>query len=275
MAVLSQSPEIVQQLLLFETNLDGIRRFIEHMPSRSRNKAKLLVEHIFDREARRLKTELKRTLNTLLEESAKSLGYSDISRRDSIFELASLTARAAGVICDAPVLNFLKPIVGIAVIICDTAKHSSVVTKSIVDHAASLDHSAANNGEALMALKSSVSRISMRCHEFISSRRSALEDIQLYLAALQNPRRLLALFTSANTLSTHAEVRSHGHQLKTLVRLNGNVKAMLTIMQADLASMAVIAMPQTEGEKTPESTYHSFRSIFADCTALNPFFFRS
>jgi hypothetical protein len=57
-----------------------------------------------------------------LEESANSPEYSDISRRDSIFELASLTARAAGVICDAPVLNFLKPIVDIAVIICDTAK---------------------------------------------------------------------------------------------------------------------------------------------------------
>ncbi|KAJ7805937.1 hypothetical protein B0H14DRAFT_2877901 [Mycena olivaceomarginata] len=269
MAVLSQSPEIVnvQQLLLFETN-----------------KAKLLVEHIFDREARRLKTELKRTLNTLLEESANSPEYSDISRRDSIFELASLTARAAGVICDAPVLNFLKPIVDIAVIICDTAKVNTYSfkrgDKSIVEHAASLDHSAANNGEALMALKS--------CHEFISSRRSALEDIQLYLTALQNPRhrltswimanqqkdrtmqlthsldKVLALFTSTNTLSTHAEVRSHGHQLKTLVRLNGDVKATLTIMHADLASMA-----------TPESAYHSFRSIFAHFTALNLFFFRS
>jgi hypothetical protein len=34
------------------------------------------------------------------------------------------------------------------------------------------------------------------------------------------------LFQSANTLSTHAQVRSHGHQLNTLVR---DVKVMLTV----------------------------------------------
>lgn len=57
-----------------------------------------------------------------LKESAKSPGYFDISRGDSIIELASLTARATGTICDAPMLNFLKPAVGIAGIVCDTAK---------------------------------------------------------------------------------------------------------------------------------------------------------
>jgi hypothetical protein len=82
-------------------------------------------------------------------------------------------------------------------------------------------------------------------------------------------------------------VRSHGHQLKTLVRLNGDVKATLTVSLIFLwAKKLVLKAKQTdharrfgkygcyghEGEKTPESTYHSFRSIFAHFTALNPFF---
>ncbi|KAJ7829812.1 hypothetical protein B0H14DRAFT_2593790 [Mycena olivaceomarginata] len=138
-------------------------RFIEY--PRSRNKAKMLMEHIFDQEGRRLKAELKMTLNTLTTESGKSSAYLEISRRDSILELPSLTASA---ICDGPALNFLKPIVGIALVICATAQslknsreaalelaeHSSAVTKCIVDRATTLDQSAANNLEALLALKS-------------------------------------------------------------------------------------------------------------------------
>jgi hypothetical protein len=47
---------------------------------------------------------------------------SDASRNESILELISLSTRVAGAICDVPVLNFLKPMVGIAALICDTAK---------------------------------------------------------------------------------------------------------------------------------------------------------
>jgi hypothetical protein len=56
------------------------------------------------------------------ESAAKSPGYFDISRGDSIIELASLTARAAGTICNVPMLNFLKPAVGIAGVVCNMAK---------------------------------------------------------------------------------------------------------------------------------------------------------
>lgn len=49
------------------SKLDQSRRFIEY--PRSRNKAKMLMEHIFDQEGRRLKAELKMTLNTLVRSS--------------------------------------------------------------------------------------------------------------------------------------------------------------------------------------------------------------
>ncbi|KAJ7764435.1 hypothetical protein B0H14DRAFT_371022 [Mycena olivaceomarginata] len=165
------------------------------MPKRSENKVKLLMGHVFDRETQRLKSELKRISKALLKSTVDNSSMVDgISRGECILELVSLSIDAAGVVCDAPVLNFLKPIVGIAAMICDTAKsvksnheaalglakHSSVVTKCLVDYAATHDVSAASNDEALVVLK------------------SALGDIQSYFAALQKPRHRLASWIIVN-----------------------------------------------------------------------------
>jgi hypothetical protein len=64
--------------------------------------------------------------------AGKSPAPSAVARNESILELVSLSTRVAGAICDVPVLNFLKPVVGIAALICDTAKvtlkmHSSLI----------------------------------------------------------------------------------------------------------------------------------------------------
>ncbi|KAJ7485580.1 hypothetical protein FB451DRAFT_1168820 [Mycena latifolia] len=229
------SPEVLQSLEGFEEKLDAIRRHIEQMPVQSGKKAKLLLGYKFKRETNRLKAELESHFwpwATACSPSPRA------SRSESILELVSLTTRAAGAICEAPVLNFLKPVVGITALICDTAKcvksnndaavdlakRASTVTKCIVDRMSAMDSpSAADNKDALEALK------------------LALEDIQAYLAFLGKPRRrlapwvfanqekdrfvqldsaldkALAMFSATEILSTGAGVRSNSAQIGVLV----------------------------------------------------------
>jgi hypothetical protein len=117
--------------------------------------------------------------------AGKSPAPSAVARNESILELVSLSTRVAGAICDVPVLNFLKPMVGIAALICDTAKvtfrdtlltysidmacqsvqgnreasldlakHASIVTKCVVERASALDGGlTASNVEAVKALE--------------------------------------------------------------------------------------------------------------------------
>ncbi|KAF7336805.1 hypothetical protein MVEN_02116300 [Mycena venus] len=226
-ATLPLSPNVGQNVQLFATKLSEIRQFVEQMPRRSKIKAKLIMGHIFNTKTRRLKAELKGLSHAFLEDAGVSSGNSDSPRGECILELATLGVRAASAICDVPGLNFLKPAVGLAGIICETAKsaksdceaarelakHSSTVTKSIVDCASKMDVSSMNSGEAPVALK------------------SALEDVQTYLNALRKPSRrmtswilanqekeriaeltraldkALALFTATNTVNVYAEVR--------------------------------------------------------------------
>ncbi|KAJ7484607.1 hypothetical protein FB451DRAFT_1169650 [Mycena latifolia] len=88
------------------------------------------------------------------------------SHSECVQELVSMSIRVTGAICEAPVLNFLKPVVGIAALICETAK--SVQS----NHAAAAD--------------------------LARQRAIALEDIQSYLAFLKKPRRRLAPWIFAN-----------------------------------------------------------------------------
>ncbi|KAJ7439342.1 hypothetical protein FB451DRAFT_149388 [Mycena latifolia] len=243
------SSDILQSLEIFEQKLGAIRRHIEQMPVRSGKKAMLLVGYKFQRETRRLKAELENHLYALLAMS-NTLSPS-ASRSECVLELVSLTTRAAGAICEAPVLNFLKPLVGIAALICDTAKcvkgnhdaaadlakHASIVTKCIVDRASAA--SATGNEEALEALK------------------LALEDIHLYLTFLGKPRRrlapwvfaykekdrfiqlkgaldkALAMFSAAKILSTSEDVRAAAGQISVLVsaveRLDSDVNHTLKV----------------------------------------------
>ncbi|KAJ7126075.1 hypothetical protein C8R44DRAFT_119672 [Mycena epipterygia] len=189
------SQEIIQSLEIFEQKLDAIRRHIEQMPVQSGKKAKFSIGYKVKRESSRLKAELENHLNTLLTTCGKSPASSGISRSDCILELASLSTRTAGAICEAPVLNFLKPAVGLAALICDTAKsvksnrdaaldlakHASTVTKYVVERASRVDGaSIAKDGEALEALK------------------LALEDIHSYLTFLQIRRRRITSWILAN-----------------------------------------------------------------------------
>ncbi|KAJ6512863.1 hypothetical protein C8R45DRAFT_1153244 [Mycena sanguinolenta] len=294
---------VPQSLERIEAKLGEIRRVIEHLPS----KGKLIKDFSVNRETNRLKKELKAFVDTHLKgthniPAAASKGISSM-------ELANLTVRAASAICEAPVLNFLKPVVGIAEIISETARtvksnraaalqlasHSSMVTKSIVEHAARLElneSATPSNDQGLIALK------------------SVLESIHLHLGDLQKPRRFrswimankekdridefnkgldraLALFTSTNVLSTRAEVR----EIETLVRGDGSVEEIaiqvrmntdvLTAVQAELAAALSMSAPavlhtsliESKGEKQREKPLTTALVPFSTAVAQLTFFF--
>ncbi|KAF7361435.1 hypothetical protein MSAN_01176600 [Mycena sanguinolenta] len=114
MPALPLSSERLQDLERVEVKLDEIRRTIERMPLPSK-KGGLVKNFTFDREMHRLERELKSVVNALLNgarkiPAAESTGISPM-------ELANLSIRTATAICEAPVLNFLKPVAGIAQII--------------------------------------------------------------------------------------------------------------------------------------------------------------
>ncbi|KAJ7485591.1 hypothetical protein FB451DRAFT_61011 [Mycena latifolia] len=274
MGTMSISSEILQSLEGFEQKLDAIRRHIEQMPVQSGKKAKLLLGYKFKQETSRLKKELENHLYDLL--AMSNTLSPGLSRRECVLELVSLSTRAAGAICEAPILNFLKPVVGITALICDTAKcvksnrdaaadlakRASAVTKCIVDRMSAMDSpSAADNEDAVEALK------------------LALEDIQAYLAFLGKPRRrlapwvfanqekdrfvqlnsaldkALAMFSAAEIVSTAAEVRSTSAQIGVLVStvqlLRGDVNRTLTIIQSHPAKFSEAALAPRSPEGQP------------------------
>ncbi|KAJ6512889.1 hypothetical protein C8R45DRAFT_1087992 [Mycena sanguinolenta] len=258
MMTLPLSEDTVRILERLEVKLDEIRRTVEQMPTTMQSKKGKLARYLtLDQETRRPEQELKALVDALLKgiHAVESKGISPM-------ELANLSIRAASAVCEAPVLNFLKPVVGIVEIISETAQtvrsnrqaalqlaaHSTLVTRSIAEHAAAvgMDGSAAPNGKSLVALT------------------SALESIHLYLTDLQKPRRqrritswimankekdriaefsqgldkALALFTSTNVLSTRAEVR----EIATLVRTHGDVKEIATQVRTNTSALTVSAI---------------------------------
>ncbi|KAJ7691811.1 hypothetical protein B0H17DRAFT_555689 [Mycena rosella] len=161
------------------------------MPVGSGKKA-TFVGYKSKRELSRLKADLGNHLCAVL--AIGGIMSPVASRSDCVLELLSLSTRAAGSVCEAPALNFLEPLVGIAALICDTAKvvksnsdaaveltkHAGAVTKCVVDRASVMDAAAADGRDALEALT------------------SALQDIQTYLTLLKKPRRRLVPWIFAN-----------------------------------------------------------------------------
>ncbi|KAJ7512645.1 hypothetical protein B0H11DRAFT_2192 [Mycena galericulata] len=190
------SQEICQALEIHEQKLDAIRRHFENTPVLPRKKAEKFVSSlIFKRETRRLKAELKSHLRVILAicDGKSSEAKRGSLRSEDVVEYVSVGARTVGAICDAPVLDVMKPVVAVINLICETAKcvksnreaaldisaRASTVTRSIVERAA-MDGAAVPDPEALEALK------------------LALEDIQSYLNALKKPRRRLSSWILAN-----------------------------------------------------------------------------
>jgi len=177
------SPERREGLDKFESILDMIRRLIESIPKPGSKSQSIFSGLRFRRESAQLKAELDRVYNGFLE---KHYPRSSASRHESILEIASLSTQAAGIALDLPVLNVLKPLVGMAALICDRAKtvntnrtaaialavRAQEVTTYIVDRATELHADRQPDGEgAVMKL------------------RHTLRDIQAFLKTLQNHRK--------------------------------------------------------------------------------------
>ncbi|KAF7336841.1 hypothetical protein MVEN_02120200 [Mycena venus] len=262
MAPLPLSPNVRQIVELFKTKLQEIQQIIEQMPRRSKNKAKLIMGHVFNTKARRLKAELKGLSHAFLEDAGISFKNTDLSHGECILELATLGVRTASAICDAPGLNFLKPAVGLAGILCETAKsaksnreaardlakHSSAVTKSIVDCASKIDVFFMNNGEAPMALK------------------SALAGVQAYLTVLQKPRRRMTSWMLANQEKERiAELTRALDKALALFTATNTVNIYAEIIRANLA-------PSTEWEKMAENQTITAFVPFLTVSQLTVFF---
>ncbi|KAJ7741421.1 hypothetical protein DFH07DRAFT_57395 [Mycena maculata] len=165
------------------------------MPKKSGKRDRLISAYKFGKETRRLKAELRTHLSGVLKRSAKPSAPSSISHGECILELVSMGSRAAGAICDIPVLNVLKPVVGVTTLICDTVKcvkgnreaaldlaaHANAVAKCIVDRAAGLG----NTSDALDK-------------EALAFFRLALENVHSYLTILKKPRGRLTSWVFAN-----------------------------------------------------------------------------
>ncbi|KAJ7206754.1 hypothetical protein GGX14DRAFT_396688 [Mycena pura] len=225
------SPDI-SGLGVFESTLDSIRQHIEGAPARSRKKLGRFSMHPSSTQSSRLATELRRQMKALLQTSKP---FSS-SRSEIALEVATLTTRASLAVCDAPVINFLKPVVGIATIICDTAKtvksnreaaldlakHASDITKCVVDHV-SKTAPPTNNNHALETLKSALQDASgyliflkkrrHRMKSWILANQAKDRFMQLNLAL----DKALALFSTDTAVSTNDTVRSNTRQLTTLV----------------------------------------------------------
>ncbi|KAJ7461856.1 hypothetical protein B0H11DRAFT_2285823 [Mycena galericulata] len=292
------SPEICQALAIHEEKLDAIRRHFENMPAQPGKRFFSTLK--FKRETNHLKKDLKSHLRVIVAIcDGKSFEAKGALRSEDILEYVSVGARAVGAICDAPVLDAMKPVVGVINLICETAKcvrsnreaaldisaRARAVTRSIVERAA-MDGAAVPDPEALNSLK------------------LALEDIQSYLTALKKPRRRLsswflanqekdqfakldggldkavALFSVAQTLRTAEEVHVNTNSIdvntntinvntRTIAALEarvGRLDTKLTVIQADFGRLS---------ETPVHHKNNSFRSIFTPSNVRLTFFFRS
>ncbi|KAJ7337511.1 hypothetical protein DFH08DRAFT_1014695 [Mycena albidolilacea] len=254
------NPRISESLASFERKLDDIRRHIEQMSQPTLKKNKLISAYKFRRDASRLKTELKGLVHASLRSSGKSSVLAP-SRGECILELVSMSVRAAGVICDAPVLNVMKPVIEITTMICDMAKrvksnrevalalaaHASAVTKCIVERTSTDGEATAHNAEALKALNLVLEDI----HSYLTILKTRHGRMTSWVLANQQKDRsaqfataldkALALFTSTQVLSTKDGVRSHTHTLDALVTTVGRMDNNLTPLVASAVEICASA----------------------------------
>ncbi|KAJ7461851.1 hypothetical protein B0H11DRAFT_2056331 [Mycena galericulata] len=277
MARVLLSPEICQALAIYEEKLDAIRRYIENISGQPRTKKRFITALKFKREISRFKADVKSHLRLMLAIcDYKPPALKGAPRSEYIIELVSMSTRAVGAICDVPILNVMKPVVGVTALICDTAKcvqsnreaardlamRASAVTRSVVDRVA-VD--GAYDPEALEALK------------------LALEEIQSYLTGLKKPRRRVTswvlanqekdrfarqsgaldravmLFSATQVLGTAEEVRANAHTAVALVATVGRLDANMTMVQTDLGKLSI--------ETPVDRKNNSFRFYCIKCPA--------
>ncbi|KAJ7248936.1 hypothetical protein C8J57DRAFT_1724047 [Mycena rebaudengoi] len=223
--------EFLALLEAYESILDNIRRYIENAQISMNKRGNLFSRHIT---SSRLKSELKHQLKTMrLAEQPSSLAIP--TRTDNAVEILSVSLHASTAICEAPPLNFLKPIVGIAALICETAKtvksngdaaeelakHVINVTNCVVERASKNGVVQGTNEDALNILKRALEDVHSHL-TFLNKRRRAMS----WMLATQEKERVaqlnagldraLSLFTTTCILSSNECV----HSSNELVRSN-------------------------------------------------------
>ncbi|KAJ7256324.1 hypothetical protein C8J57DRAFT_1721502 [Mycena rebaudengoi] len=174
-------PEFLALLEAYERILDDIRRHIENAQISTNKRGNLFSRHM---SSSRLKNELKNQLKTMLHGGQLALPTS----RENTVEILSVSLRASAAICEAPPLNFLKPIVGLAALICETAK----TAKSNRDAAEELAKCAINVTNCVVERASKTEIFLDANEDALNGLKRILEDVHSYLIFLNKRRRAMS-----------------------------------------------------------------------------------
>ncbi|KAJ6466867.1 hypothetical protein C8R45DRAFT_1020359 [Mycena sanguinolenta] len=222
------SPQRKQTLDKFESTLELILQHTEAIPERGSTPPRFAHSLKFHLESRSLKAELDRSYKEL---TSKVLVP---SRKECILEIATIGTRAASALCDipAPALGFLKPIMGMAVLICETAKtvngnraaalelaqHAQSVTNSVVERA----NKSLNDLESMAPLCLALEEIQaflklLQSRKRVTSWIFAAKDRDRFTELNNALDRALVVFTSSQSIELTSTMRHNTQELATLI----------------------------------------------------------
>ncbi|KAJ7776689.1 hypothetical protein B0H14DRAFT_2964032 [Mycena olivaceomarginata] len=228
----------------FESTLELIRRHIESVPERSNKPSKVkfgLSALTFRHESARLKAQLDRVYKSLTSKARTR------ARNECILEVATLGTRVAGAVCEIPLpgLSFLKPVVGLAVLICDTAKTmngNSIAAVALARHAEEVTHSVVEGAEKEQHGNdnaASVDKLRLTLEEIQARRRTtawlmAVKDKDRFAELNSALDRALVVFCSSQSIAITASVRGNTQELVTLAtamnHVEEDIKRMVTLV---------------------------------------------
>ncbi|KAJ7776694.1 hypothetical protein B0H14DRAFT_2964049 [Mycena olivaceomarginata] len=226
--------------------LELIRCHIESVPERGNKPSKVkfgLSALTFRHESARLKAQLDRVYQSLTSKARTR------ARNEYILEVATLGTRVAGAVCEIPLpaLSFLKPVVGLVVLICDTAKTmngNNIAAVALVHHAEEVTHSVVERAEKEHTNNNAAFVDNLRLFlERLKSRRRAtawlmaVKDKDRFAELNSALDRALAVFcgsqkgvTRAITASVHGNRQELATLLATVNRVEEDVKRMITLV---------------------------------------------
>ncbi|KAJ7256278.1 hypothetical protein C8J57DRAFT_1721481 [Mycena rebaudengoi] len=290
-------PEFLALLEAYERHgthfeiLDNIRRHIENAQISTNKRGNIFSRHIT---SSRLKNELKNQLKTMLHGSQLALP----TLRENTVEILSVSLRASAVICEAPPLNFLKPIVGLAALICETAK----TAKSNRDAAEELAKRAINVTNCVVERAWKTEIFLDANEDALNGLKGILEDVHSYLIFLNKRRRAmswmlatqekdrvaqlnavldraLSLFTTTCVLSSNECLRSSNELVRSntiqLDVLGSTVKQLDGEMSQNFAALHLQLSRSAGSEKAawavaPLGSTNTSKLFYFSTTTLKP-----
>ncbi|KAJ7786761.1 hypothetical protein B0H14DRAFT_3163679 [Mycena olivaceomarginata] len=228
--------------------LELIRRHIESVPERGTKPLKFrLATLAFFHHSRRLEAELDRVYHSLTSKARAA------SRNEYILEVATLSTRAASAICEIPLpgLSFLKPAVGMAALICDTAKD---LTNSVVERARKTSPQAKSSGVDAVAplvltledVQAFSKRLQGRHHA--ASWILAGKDKERFAELNAALDRALVVFCGSQSIAITAGVHGNIQDLAALVatvhRVEDGIKRTMAVVHSNRAANTAL-VPET------------------------------